>query len=86
MQKKRLAEKPLNKIFIKPLYGSRHSSQDNYLSHSNFVVSKSTKTKLNNKRNMVSTFSLTTGYVLGAFIALLLFLYLLYALVKPEKF
>jgi K+-transporting ATPase KdpF subunit len=35
---------------------------------------------------MDATLSLTTGYVVGAIIALLILLYLLYSLVKPEKF
>jgi len=65
-------------IFIKPLYSRLHSSQDTYSVQLNFVLFKTT--------NMDATFSLTTGYVIGAFIALLILFYLLYALIKPEKF
>jgi K+-transporting ATPase KdpF subunit len=35
---------------------------------------------------MDATLSLTTGYIVGAIIALMILLYLLYSLVKPEKF
>lgn len=35
---------------------------------------------------MDATISLTTGYVIGAVIALLILFYLLYSLIKPEKF
>jgi K+-transporting ATPase KdpF subunit len=30
--------------------------------------------------------NITTGYILGAIVALLIFAYLIYTLIKPEKF
>lgn len=35
---------------------------------------------------MDANVSLTTGYIIGALIALLILFYLLYSLIKPEKF
>jgi K+-transporting ATPase KdpF subunit len=34
---------------------------------------------------LLGTGGLTTGYIIGAVIALLILLYLIYALVRPEK-
>jgi K+-transporting ATPase KdpF subunit len=35
---------------------------------------------------MDASITLTTGYIIGAVIALLILFYLLYSLIKPEKF